>query len=244
MILDYRESTSCEQSMKVCAVLRQITDLYYAHLPDYETPLEETLRAMDDLIRQGKVRYIACSNFHAWYLCRSLWLSDIHSTARFECIQSPYNIITRDIEYELLHLCVSEGIGMCVYNPLAGGLLSGKHDPSKPPADGTRFAISSMALGRVYQERYWSDENFEAINRLKQIAQTHGESLPEFPLAWIQNNKAITSTVCGVSSIKQLHDNLRSTEIKITEEELSLCDQIWQRLSPMRFSYGNQELKY
>jgi aryl-alcohol dehydrogenase-like predicted oxidoreductase len=218
-------------------------DLYYAHLPDYDTPLEETLRAMDDLVHEGKVRYIACSNFRAWYLCRALWLSDIHNTARFECIQSPYNIITRDIEYELLPLCISEEVGVCVYNPLAGGLLSGKHELGKPPADGTRFAISSMGLGRIYQERYWSDQNFEAITRLKQITETHDKSLVEFALAWIQNNKAITSVICGVSSVKQLQDNLKATETKLSEEELSFCDQIWQQLSPTRFSYGTQELR-
>ena len=95
-------------------------DIYYVHLPDYETPIEESLHALDDLVHQGKVRYIACSNFRAWQLCKALWVSDIQNLARFDCIQPPYNLITRDIEYELLPLCVGEGVGVCVYSPLAG----------------------------------------------------------------------------------------------------------------------------
>jgi len=93
-------------------------DLYYVHLPDYGTPIEETLRTLDDLVHQGKVRYIGCSNFRAWQLCKALWVSDLHNLARFDCIQPPYNLLTRDIEYELLPLCASEGVGVCVYNPL------------------------------------------------------------------------------------------------------------------------------
>jgi aryl-alcohol dehydrogenase-like predicted oxidoreductase len=219
-------------------------DLYYAHLPDYATPLEETLRAMDDLVHEGKVRYIACSNFRAWYLCRALWLSDIHNTARFDCIQPPYNLLTRDIEYELLPLCLSERIGVCVYNPLAGGLLSGKHAQDKPPATGTRFTIKSMGTGSEYRERYWLKQNFKAIRRLKNIARTHGKSLTQFALAWILNNKLITSAICGFSSVKQLRDNLGATEVKLSEEELLSCDQIWQQLRPLRFAYGSQELKH
>ena len=104
-------------------------DIYYAHTPDYTTPIEETLRAFDNLVQQGKVRYIACSNFHAWQLIKALWVSDLYNLARFVCIQTPYNLITRDIEYELLPCCDSEGVGVTVYNPLAAGLLTGKHDP-------------------------------------------------------------------------------------------------------------------
>jgi aryl-alcohol dehydrogenase (NADP+) len=147
-------------------------DIYYVHLPDYETPIEESLHALDDLVHQGKVRYIACSNFRAWQLCKALWVSDIQNLARFDCIQPPYNLITRDIEYELLPLCVGEGVGVCVYNPLSGGLLTGKHDPKKSPEKGTRFDLKS--IGKMYYERYWLEANFEAVNRLKTIARKFG----------------------------------------------------------------------
>jgi len=211
-------------------------DLYYVHLPDYDTPIEETLRALDDLVHQGKVRYIACSNFRAWQLCQALWVSDVHNLARFDCIQSPYNLLTRDIEYELLLLCASEGVGVSVYNPLAAGLLTGKHDPTKPPAEGTRFALES--LGPMYYERYWSASNFEAVAHLKEIASAHGRSLTQFSLAWILSNEVITSAICGTNSVKQLEQNLGATEVRLSPEELAACDGVWQQLRPLRFFYG------
>lgn len=214
-------------------------DLYYAHLPDHETPLEETLRALDDLVHQGKVRYIACSNFRAWELCKALWVSDRYNLARFDCISSPYNLITRDVEYELLPLCASEGIGVTVYNPLAGGLLTGKHDPKKAPTKGTRFGLKSF--GKMYYDRYWSDVNFEAVARLKSVASESGASLPQFALAWTLNNRTITTAVCGCSSLKQLEENLAAIELKLSPEQLAACDEVWQSLRPGRFFYWRDE---
>jgi len=211
-------------------------DLYFAHQPDSDTPIEETLRVMDDLVHQGKVRYIACSNFYAWQLCKSLWVSDFRNIARFDCIQPPYNLLMRDIEYELLPLCESEDVGVCVYNPLAGGLLTGKHNLMKTPVEGTRFA--DKRLGTLYCERYWSAANFEAVSRLKDIAKKHERNLAEFSLAWVLNNKSITSAIFGVSSIHQLQMNLAANEIKLSSEELAGCNEVWQLLRPYRFFYG------
>jgi len=216
-------------------------DLYYAHAPDLATPIEETLRAMDDLIRQGKARYIGCSNFLAWELCKALWVSDRYHLARFECVQPPYNLIIRDMESELLPLCASEEVGICVFNPLAAGLLTGKHDPTKPPAKGTRF--SNERQGKVYSDRYWLASNFEAVARFKEITQKHGRSMAQFALAWILNNETITSVICGTNSIKQLEENLGAVEVKLTEEELTACNEVWHQLSPPRFFYGAQRLK-
>jgi len=195
------------------------------------------LRALDDLVHQGKARYLACSNFHAWQLCKALWVSDLHNLARFDCIQQPYNLLTREIECELLPLCASEGVGVCVYNPLAGGLLTGKHDPDKPPAEGTRFSLERTGL--MYRERYWSAANFEAVARLRQLAKEHGQNLTQFALAWILSNEIITSAICGATSVKQLEENLEATEIKLSEEELAACDDVWRQLRPLRFSYEN-----
>ncbi len=212
-------------------------DLYYVHLPDYDTPIEETLRALDDLVHQGKVRYIACSNFRAWQLCKALWVSDLHNLARFECTQPPYNLLTRDIEYELLPLCASEGVGVCVYNPLAAGLLTGLHDPNKLPAEGTRFTHGQM--GPLYRDRYWTPANFEALTRLKQTARDYGRSLAQFALAWILSNETITSAICGITSVKQLEENLGASEMKLSQEELAVCDEVWQKLSPRpKLFYG------
>jgi aryl-alcohol dehydrogenase-like predicted oxidoreductase len=190
---------------------------------------------MDDLVHQGKVRYIACSNYRAWQLCDALWVSQYHNLARFDCIQSPYNLITRDVEYELLALCIDKGVGVTVYNPLAGGLLTGKYELNKPPTEG-RFTLER--LGSAYTERYWSAPNFEAVAKLKKIAQKHGRSLPQFSLAWILNSQAITSIVLGASSVKQLEENLGATEIKLSEEEITACNDVWQHLRPIGFLYG------
>jgi len=216
-------------------------DLYYAHKPDPVTPIDETLRAFDDLIHQGKVRYIACSNYPLWRLSKAICVSEVHGLARFDCIQPPYNLIGRDIEDEVLPLCESEGIGVCVYNPLAAGLLTGKHDPEKEPAENTRF--SNAALGKVYKERYWLDNNFEAVNRLKEVASAHEHSMPQFALAGILNNPVITSVICGVTSLKQLEENIGAVEVELTEEELNACDEVWQQLRPPRFSYGSQQVE-
>ena len=211
-------------------------DIYYTHMPDNTTPIEETLRALDDLIRQGKVRYIGCSNYLAWQLCKALWVSDNKNLGRFDCIQPPYNLITRGIEDELLSLCTSEGVGVCVYNPMAGGLLSGKHDPNRLPPEDTRFG--NKRQGKSYTDRYWLPGNFEAVARFKEIAEKHGRSMPRFSLAWVLNNPAITSIICGANSIKQLEENVGAVEITLTGEELKVCDEVWHQLRPPRFSYS------
>jgi len=211
-------------------------DIYYAHTPDYTTPIEETLRTFDHLVQQGKVRYIACSNYSAWQLVRGIAVSEQYNLARFGCIQSPYNLITRDIEYELLPCCASEGVGITVYNPLAAGLLTGKYDPSKAPAPNTRFGLEGTGSGQ--KERYWSLVNFQAVAHLKQIADAHGQSLARFSLSWVLSNPLISSTIIGASSTKQLEENIGALELKLTAEEIKECDEVWRELRPPRFFYG------
>ena len=212
-------------------------DLYYVHLPDYDTPIEQTLRALDDLVHQGKVRYIACSNFRAWQVCKALWVSDQHNLVQFDCVQPPYNLLTRDIEYELLPLCASEDLGVCVYNPLAAGLLTGKHNQNEQPAEGTRFTLER--LGPLYYGRYWSMNNFDAVSHLKQIAVEHGRSPAQFAIAWILSNKTVTAAICGATSAKQLEENLEAVELSLSQEELDACDEVWQQLSPRpKLFYG------
>jgi len=214
-------------------------DLYYAHMPDYNTPIEETLRAFDDLIHQGKVRYIGCSNSYTWYFCKARSVSELHDLARYECIQVGYNLLARDIEIELLPYCASERLGVTVFNPLAAGLLSGEHDPKKGPAEGTRFTNKAEGLGGLYSARYWSDVNFEAVTSLKQIAEKHGRDLVQFALAWILNNPTITSILCGITSPKQLELDLPAVDLKLSGEELSACDEVWKRyFRPPRYFYA------
>ena len=211
-------------------------DIYYVHRPDYTTPIETTLRVLDDLVHHGKVRYLACSNFRAFQLSKALWTSDAHDLARFDAIQPPYNLLTRDIEYELLPLCVDEALGVCVYNPLAGGLLTGKHDPTKPPAAGTRFANDTM--GKMYYDRYWTESNFYAVAQVKALAAENGRDMAQMALAWVLANPAITSIIIGATSLKHVEHNIAATELALTESERAACDEVWKQLRPLRFFYG------
>jgi aryl-alcohol dehydrogenase-like predicted oxidoreductase len=182
------------------------------------------LRAFDDLVGQGKVLYIGMSNFYAWQVCKALWISDKNNLARCDCIQVAYNLIARDCEIELLHLCDSEGVGVNVWAPLAGGMLTGKYahlDPGQPPPPGARAYPNT-----------WKTANFAAIEKLEQVAGEHGRNLAQFSLAWLLNNPSVTSIVCGVTSVKQLEQNLASIDIRLSPEEVSACDEVWQKLRP------------
>jgi 1-deoxyxylulose-5-phosphate synthase len=212
-------------------------DVYYAHTPDYATPIEETLRAFDRLVQQGKVRYVACSNIRAWQLTKSLWVSDKNNLARYDCIQSVYNLLTRDIEYELLPCCAAEGVGVTVFNPLAAGFLTGKYDPNQPPPADNRFGRERT--GKREQELYWSPANFQAVAKLKKVAEDRGRSLVQFALAWIINNPVVSSAVVGASSAKQLEDNVKAVDIKLSDEEKKACDEVWKELRPPRVFYGS-----
>src|SRR5438067_11257390 len=156
-------------------------DLYQVHAPDADTPIDETLGALDAIVQSGKARYVGCSNFKAWELARALWTSERLGLARFDSAQPRYNLLSRDIESELLPLCVDQGVGLIVYNPLAGGLLTGKHHRGEPPAENTRFAVA----GRVYRERYWNEANFAAVERLEEFFAPRGKRLTHAAVAWV-----------------------------------------------------------
>jgi aryl-alcohol dehydrogenase-like predicted oxidoreductase len=210
-------------------------DIYYCHAPDINTPLEETLRALDDMVQQGKVRYIGCSNFRSWRLCKALWISDRYNLANFVCVEPPYSLLIRDIEEELVPLCETEGLGICVFNPLAGELLTGRHEFGKAPKEG-RFTLKDLGPG--YLDRYWNANNFEAVETLKKIAVRNGISLAQFSLAWILHNPAITSILSGVINPEQLKENIGALDVKLSEEDLAECDNVWHMLRPPRFTYG------
>jgi aryl-alcohol dehydrogenase (NADP+) len=211
-------------------------DIYYAHMPDYDTPLEETLRAMDDMVRQGKVRYLGCSNFRAFQLARALWISDKHDLARWDVIQPPFNLLARDVEYELFPLCLEEGVGVCPFSPMAAGLLSGKYDMEKGPIEGARYSLGH--LGYTYNTPYWNDLNFAAIEQLRKIAGRAGVSMSRFALAWVLSNPAITAIVSGATSVAQLEDNIAATDIKLSQEVLEACDGVWRTLKAPTVFYG------
>jgi aryl-alcohol dehydrogenase (NADP+) len=205
-------------------------DIYYAHMPDYVTPLDETLRAMDDMVRQGKVRYLGCSNFRAYQLARALAVSDQRNLARWDVIQPPFNLLARDVEYELLPLCLEEGVGVVPFSPMAAGLLSGKYDKDKAPIEGARYSLGKW--GYLYNKPYWNDLNFAAIEQLKKIAGGAGVSMSRFALAWVLANPAITAISNGATSIAQLEDNIAATDVKLTPDALKACDEVWYTVRP------------
>jgi aryl-alcohol dehydrogenase (NADP+) len=205
-------------------------DIYYAHMPDYATPLDETLRAMDDMVRQGKVRYLGCSNFRAFQLATALRVSERHNLARWDVIQPPFNLLARDIEYELLPLCLQEGVGVVPFSPMAAGLLSGKYDKDKAPIEGARYSLGHW--GYLYNKPYWNDLNFAAIERLKGIAAGAGVSLPRFALAWVLANPAISAFSNGCTSVAQLEDNAAATDVQLPRDVLAACDAVWRTVRP------------
>lgn len=174
-------------------------DLYQAHSVDWNTPLEETLRAFDDLVTQGKVRYIGCSNFPAWMLAKSLWTSDIHRLVKFISIQPAYSLANREVEKEVQPLCVDQGIGMILYSPLGGGLLSGKYRRGAPT--GSRGAAESHLLEQAQQ--------FGAgLRILEEIANELAKTPAQVALNWIIHRPAVASAIVGASRIDQLEENV------------------------------------
>jgi aryl-alcohol dehydrogenase (NADP+) len=180
-------------------------DLYQLHSWDAETPIDETLQALDDVVRSGKVRYVGCSNFLAYQLARSIGRAEVLGTASFISVQPRYNLLFRENERELLPLCTEENIAVIPYNPLAGGFLSGKHQAGAP-TEGGRFTLGSAA-GR-YQERYWNDRMFKTIDELRPIAEAAGVSMATMAVQWVLANPAITSPIVGASRPEQLKDSV------------------------------------
>ena len=183
-------------------------DLYQLHAWDHHTPIDESLKALDDLVRSGKVRYVGCSNFLAYQLARSLGRSEVLRVERFDSVQPRYNLLFREIERELLPLCAEEGIGVIPYNPLAGGLLTGKHAPGEPPGQGTRFTLGTAA--DRYQDRYWHEQEFATVDTLRPLAEASGRTLAELAVAWVLANPAVTAPIIGASRPEQLDDAIRA----------------------------------
>jgi aryl-alcohol dehydrogenase (NADP+) len=185
-------------------------DLYQLHHPDPETPMDESLRALDDVVRAGKARYVGCSNFHAYKIARALGRSEALGVARFDSVQPRYNLLFRQVERELLPLCREEGLGVIPYNPLAGGFLSGKHRRESGPTPGTRFTLGSAA-GR-YQDRYWHEREFGTVEALRPLAASAGLSLTGLALAWVLAEPAVTAPIVGASRPDQLDDAIAAIE--------------------------------
>ena len=205
-------------------------DLYQVHSPDPDTPIDETLVALDSIIQSGKARYIGCSNFQAWQLANALWTSERLGLARFDSVQPRYNLLFREIEHELFPLCEDKDVGVIVYNPLAGGFLTGKHRRGAPPADNTRFAVA----GKLYLDRYWNEASFEVVERLRNFFEARNKSLTHVALAWVLKQRAVTSAIVGATSAEQLRDALGYVDLELDREELDQCDGVWYEVPRSR----------
>ena len=199
-------------------------DLYQLHSDDTNTPLDETIEALDAIVKSGKVRYIGVSNFLAYRLSRALGKADTRHLTRFISVQPRYNLLFRQIERELLPLAQEEGLAVIPYNPLAGGLLTGKHAASKEPTEGTRFTLAAAA--KNYQDRYWHDREFSTVQKLQDVAKEAGIPLTTLALAWVLANPIITTPIIGASRPEQLADNFKALEIKLDADLKDKLDHI------------------
>lgn len=198
-------------------------DIYYIHHVDIQTPLEEMLRALDDLVRSGKVRYIACSNYEAWRLMEALWISDSKALARFECYQPQYSLVVRDIEEEIIPVCQHKGLGVVVWSPLGGGFLSGKYKPGNRTAAGTR-----SEEGWAYPQRYFAANADAILAELLQVAQELGRSPAQVANRWVLEQPAITSAIIGARTVDQARDNMLAGEWKLPADALERLNKISQ----------------
>lgn len=192
-------------------------DLLQAHDVDWETPIEETLRAFDDLIRQGKIRYIGCSNFPAWLLTKSLWVSDVKNLASFSSAQPKYNLISREVEKELQPLCVDQGIGMIIYSPLEGGILTGKYDQGIP-ADSRVGDSNPLTLDRAAAMKSKVEKLQHGLSVLREVAQELGKTPSQVSLNWLINRPAVSSAIIGATRPEQIVENAAATGWKLPDE--------------------------
>ncbi len=200
-------------------------DLCYLHQPDNSVPVEETLRAMEDLVQQGKVRYPGTSNYSGWQICEMLWLAEKNEYTPARIAQPMYNLLARGIEQEFIPMARKFDVSIIAYNPLAGGMLTGKHSAVVIPP-GTRFDNNPM-----YQERYWHPDNFTAVEKLRGAAKELNRSLVSIALNWLLHHTAADCVILGASRIEQLDDNLAACkEGPLPAEVLKACDEVWESL--------------
>jgi aryl-alcohol dehydrogenase-like predicted oxidoreductase len=194
-------------------------DLYQIHGTDPVTPIEETLRALDDLVRQGLVRYVGVSNWQAWRLMKALGIAERHGWARFETLQAYYTIAGRDLEREIAPLLTEERVGLMVWSPLAGGLLSGKFGPGSNGPEGARRA--SFDFPPVQRERAWA-----CVAEMREVAAAHEVSVARVALAWLLGRPWVTSVIVGAKTPEQLADNIAATTLTLSAAELERLDKV------------------
>lgn len=197
-------------------------DLYQIHFWDAHTPAEETLRALDDLVRQGKVRYIGCSNFAAWQIVESIWIAKQANLTPYISVQPVYNLFTRHVERELIPACQQYGVGIIPYIPLAGGLLTGKYRRGEAPPEGTRYASDAYGMAA----RVLTDRNYRRVEKLQAFAQERGHHIGELAVTWLASQPMVGPVICGATNPGQVEENARSLAWKLAEADEKALRQI------------------
>jgi aryl-alcohol dehydrogenase-like predicted oxidoreductase len=213
----------CEASLKRLGT--DWIDLYQIHRPQSDIPIDETLRALDDLIRAGKVRYIGTTTFGAWQVVESIYIAKELGLNRFVCEQPPYNLLDRRIERELLPMAQTYGLGIIPWSPLAGGLLTGKYKRGEEPPEGARFADQTNPIYR----RRLNDRIYDVIDGLQPIADAKGITLSQLALAWVHMQPAVTAPIIGPRTMEQLEDNLKAVDVTFTEDERREINRVSRR---------------
>ena len=211
----------CEASLR--RLQTDYIDLYQLHRPQPEIPIDETLRAMDDLVRSGKVRYVGTSTYAAWQLVESLWVSKEYGLTRFVCEQPPYNLLDRRIERELVPMARTFGIGLIPWSPLGGGLLTGKYRRGEEPPEDSRFGQPGR---NAMQRRRMNDAIWDVIEPLEALAAEKGVPVSQLALAWCAAQPGVTSPIIGPRTMEQLEDNLGALAVEITDEDRRRIDEI------------------
>ncbi len=212
-----RVIASAEASLR--RLQAEAIDLFQLHSWDAETPLAETLEAFDTLIRQGKARYVGCSNFAAWLVCKALWRQETRGWARLESVQPVYNLAMRDLERELLPLCADQQLGVITYSPLGAGFLTGKYREGGPVRGGTRFDIVPG-----HQDIYFNAASFQAMERLRETAATLGLPMARLALAWVFGRPGVTSTLIGARSRAQVDQAFEAQKVGLSDTLLAELD--------------------
>lgn len=194
-------------------------DLYQTHFPDDETPLDETLRALEDLVRSGKVRTVGCSNYPAWLLAKALWISDVHKIVRYDSLQPHYSYVHRaEFERELQPLCLDQGVGVIPYSPLAAGFLTGKYRRGQP--------LPESARADNVQRRYMNEQGFAAVDKLEEVGSGHDTTIAQTAIAWVLANPAVTSAIIGANSVAQLEDTVKGADVALSAEQKAALDAV------------------
>ncbi len=226
-----RKHVLCQVEHSLKSLRTDYIDIYYLHRFDPETSLEEALQTFNDLVREGKVRYVACSNFPAQQIAKAHEICEAHDLEKFVAVQPPYNLMQRDIEKDILPYCQREGIGVLTYTPLVGGFLTGKYEKTGSPPVGSRFKYNSRLWQRINKK-----SNFAVLERIESVAEDLDIPMSKLAIEWILKNPAVTAPIVGASSKRQVEENCRLAEKRMDDETYRKLNDLTKNVSLSLYS--------